>query len=244
MLALFCVFQNIQKGLNMAIRGFNDKSLEKELRQILDRQMDSYVQRFITAGNKLMKQSYIDGIGEWYSQSGLPRSTFNHIKKHVHSYKTMTRSTNKVTLMFHGYLDGDGVESEGLFPSVRKWARDHSEPWHYMKNPNNPERSPLSMSITPSEYVINLQWQYGVIGLPNKARNTGTGWINPRFRSHGWSMEHVTGNAIRDAFDKLKEDPSTKLQKRQTTQGAGINSSNRAGMDNLSKNRSKADRKA
>ena len=58
------------------------------------------------------------------------------------------------------------------------------------------------MNYTIGEYLFKLPWEEGIIGLPPYARNTKTGWENPKPIVKEKSLEAFLKEDMKKKWDK------------------------------------------
>ena len=153
----------------MAIRS-GLKISDKELKKFADRITERYVNRYISAGNKAQKELRKKYTINWFlNMSDTMISSLDYTNK-------LIQRNEKAYLYFTSYVDMNKFEM---------MARNNDESIYRWQNKYN-------ANINPSQYLLDLQWNQGVHGLPKEwtrpnpifgDKNIGEGdnWYNPYY---------------------------------------------------------------
>lgn len=192
-------------------------AIAQAIQKIIDREVDSYAQRYKTALTKAMKDIVQQSVRTWHGASGL--STGEMLASAVNTESAFVRTTkDHKVIRVTSYFDSGTIDSmSSLFPDAGRWAGRH------------PELCTMSVGA----YIFFLRWDLGITALPEKANFTGSGWVNPNFQMsslgpmQSYCLQEVMNNLIAVAG------MPGMMRGRNQSMGAGINSSNRGGMSNL-----------
>lgn len=183
--------------------------------KIIDREIDSYAQRFKTALTKVTLQIAKESVMEWYSGSGL--STGAEVASAIRVESSFLRKTKGTkTIHVRGCFDEarlDAITSH--YESAIRWNAKHSDICDY----------------TPGTYIFLLRWDLGVTALPERATATDTGWVNEHFQcSSLGSLKDFLALSMKVG---IKNKAADVMRGRNYGMGAGSKSSNRTGLANL-----------
>lgn len=164
----------------MAIRATGLKINDKELQKFADRITEKYVDRYISAGNKAQKEIRQQSTIEWFvngHDTMLDSLEFEH---------KLVQKNGFATIYFTSYVNMVKFDTLARIndPSIYRWMAKYNA------------------SIDPADFLINLQWNQGIHGLPQiwhhpnyrfgQSYSSGANtWINPYFNQSD-SMESFT----------------------------------------------------
>lgn len=145
----------------MAIRSSGLKINDKELKKFADNITEKYVTRYIAAGNKAQREIRKKYTIEWFLNESYTMADslrFEH---------KLVQKNGLAIIYFNSYVDMNRFEVATRFndPSIYEWA----DRYH--------------VGINPAEFLLDLQWNQGVHGLPKE-----WGRPNPRF-GQTWSPD-------------------------------------------------------
>lgn len=84
------------------------------------------------------------------------------------SYRTLVKQRGqKIILEFESFIN----DYDARHTSLYGWNQRHGNP------------------VDPSEFIVDLQWKQGIIGLP--AESSQTGWVNERFHQYQPLYRHT-----------------------------------------------------
>lgn len=176
------------------INGLNiDKAaMQKTLDNILSRE----VTRYKNAGLKAMQELRTGAIDMWYrdnTDSSMKAAT----KSEVESIK---QNKGNITITITSYVDIDeynrvkmAKETENPY-SIYEWREKWVDNGLSMKVPT-PGGLDYKYDNSPADYLVYLQWELGIRGLPEKAEHTKTGWTN-RFFDQTTPMRDFVGGIV------------------------------------------------
>ena len=137
----------------MAIRASGLKINDKELKKFADRVTEKYVKRYISAGNKAQKEIREKYTIDWFlNKSTTMVNTLDYTHK-------LVQKDGKAYLYFASYVNMGKFEMANIFnrASIYDWANRYNA------------------GINPSQYLLDLQWNQGIHGLPRE-------WTRPNYR--------------------------------------------------------------
>lgn len=136
----------------MAIRS-GLKINDKELKKFADRITEKYVNRYISAGNKAQKELRRKYTMDWFLNES---TTMADSLDYTHN---LVQRNGKAYLYFTSYVDIGRFEIANVFnnASIYTWANRYHA------------------GINPSQYLLDLQWNQGIHGLPRE-------WSRPNYR--------------------------------------------------------------
>lgn len=137
----------------MAIRASGLKIDDKELKKFADRITEKYVNRYISAGNKAQKELRKKYTLEWFlNESDTMADALDYTCK-------LVQKNGKAYLYFTSYVDMGKFAANNISngASIYDWA----DRYH--------------VGINPSWYLLDLQWNQGIHGLPRE-------WSRPNYR--------------------------------------------------------------
>lgn len=210
-------------------KGINDKELKKAI--------DNYTARIVTiaaqAGKKAMQELRESAVKKWYKDS---TAQYAMHKSTCYESDTPKQSNNKIEITIRSYINTEEFENQKRIASennqykhpysnVKKWRERHefgnrgsdgkkggTGYWtYYDREPSEKTllRETLKMPYSIGEYLFNLPWEEGIIGLPPKERHTGTGWENPKpiqrepLKNIEEGMKKKWGKTVQKHFDEL-----------------------------------------
>lgn len=149
-------------------------------------------------GLEAMRELTTTGITEWYKKMGSRSKTL--IRSMDYKVSNITQDSNFVYIDITAYLD---MEKYAYFNShtnirknVYKWREKHEENgWRYYGVGEPQPAIPMPMSVP--EYMADLQWNQGILGLPEKGKYTS--WVNPNFKQDE-SLYNYTSKYIADKW--------------------------------------------
>ena len=137
----------------MAIRASGLKINDKELKKFADRITEKYVDRYISAGDKAQKELRKKYTIEWFlNESDTMADALDYTHK-------LVQRNGKAYLYFTSYVDMGRFATNNISngASIYDWANRYHA------------------GINPSWYLLDLQWNQGVHGLPRE-------WSRPNYR--------------------------------------------------------------
>ena len=137
----------------MAIRASGLKINDKELKKFADRITEKYVNRYISAGDKAQKELRKKYTIEWFlNESDTMADALDYTHK-------LVQRNGKAYLYFTSYVDMGRFATNNISngASIYDWANRYHA------------------GINPSWYLLDLQWNQGVHGLPRE-------WSRPNYR--------------------------------------------------------------
>lgn len=180
-------------------KGIDDKALKKVI--------DNYTAHIATiaarAGREAMKELRESAVKKWYNstaQYAMHNSTY-------YESDPPKQSKGKIEITIRSYVNIDEFEDHkriasknnkmrSPYENLLRWRERHEKGnrgsdgkrsgtgyWtYYDREPSETTklRTVLEMPYTIGEYLFNLPWEEGIVGLPPKERKTGTGWVNPK----------------------------------------------------------------
>ena len=213
-------------------RGIDDAALKK----IIDQYVDRIVRVVTTAGKEVMKELRIAAVKRWYNSTAA--NAMNNATKVESDSPKQNKDT--ITITIRSYVDVNEYEAQRIvssernlysspYNSVVRWRERHeignrdSEGnrggtgfWtYYDQNPSksNPLRKVMSMPYSIGEYLFKLPWEEGIFGLPPQARDTGTGWVNPKNSTKGSSLKEYVEEDIKNKAEKKVNEKFWELYK-------------------------------
>lgn len=149
-------------------------------------------------GLEAMRELTTTGITEWYKKMGSRSKTL--IRSMDYKVSNITQDSNFVYIDITAYLD---MEKYAYFNShtnirknVYKWREKHEENgWRYY-GVGEPQPA-IQMPMSVPEYMADLQWNQGILGLPEKGKYTS--WVNPNFKQDE-SLYNYTSKYIADKW--------------------------------------------
>lgn len=173
----------------MAVRATGIKINDRELKKFADRLTEKYVDRYISAGNKAQKEIREKSTLEWFIDS---QGTMVDSLDYTHK---LVQKNGKAIIYFTSYVDMNQFErlSTQNDSSIYRWKNKYKA------------------SIDPASFLLDLQWNQGIHGLPLAwsrpnplfgDRNIGSGnsWTNPYF-NQGESLESYTRNRFKKDWE-------------------------------------------
>lgn len=136
----------------MAIRS-GLKINDKELKKFADLITEKYVNRYISAGSKAQKELRRKYTMDWFlNESTTMADSLDYTHK-------LVQRNGKAYLYFTSYVDIGRFEMANVFnnASIYTWANRYHA------------------GINPSQYLLDLQWNQGIHGLPRE-------WSRPNYR--------------------------------------------------------------
>lgn len=205
---------SIKAGVGFKLSGYEGTQIEKELERLINREVDSYVQRMATALKRSMKDTGRRLVTEWYSASGL--SGGGRVASALRVEDEFLKRKNKKIVRLTSYFDGEVLDAmSDRYPSAQRWAAKH----------------PDLITMSAGQYMFFLRWDLATIALPERAHFTGSGWVNENyeFSSLGPLKQYYCNNILTSVTNAS----SQYLRQRNRFMGAGTLSANRGGLSNL-----------
>ena len=137
----------------MAIRATGLKINDKELQKFADRIVEKYVDRYISAGDKAQKEIRKKYTIEWFLHGS---TTMTDALEYEHK---LVQKNGFATIYFTSYVNMGKFSANMIANNsqIFTWAN------HY------------HAGIDPASYVLDLQWNQGIHGLPYE-------WSRPNYR--------------------------------------------------------------
>lgn len=137
----------------MAIRASGLKINDKELKKFADKITEKYVNRYISAGDKAQKELRRKYTVGWFqNKSEIMADSLDYTHK-------LVQRNGKAYLYFTSYVDMGRFAANNISNEVSIYG--WSERYH--------------AGINPSQYLLDLQWNQGIHGLPRE-------WSRPNYR--------------------------------------------------------------
>lgn len=175
----------------MGIRGSSVKVNNKELQRIIDNTTSREVTKLSNAGKQAMENIVSSGISGWYRHL-LSESTGLAIRKSMEYRSTNVRQKNRfVYIDIIASVNMDTYQRYTEHYAINDYVKRHED-----------------YDLVPHTFVFNLQWQQGILGLPE--RSSHTSWVNLNF-IQGEPMYEYIANLIKKTFDKEMVKISRKL---------------------------------
>lgn len=160
-----------------------DEELQKGILRIVDRD----VKRWISAGNKAQKELRTKYTIDWFVGKDHESHTMVDALEFKHK---MVQKKGIISLYFTSYVNMGRFAITTAFndPSIYRW------------------KAKYGANIDPAEYLLDLQWNQGIHGLPQEwshpnkrfhQTEDNPPWINPYF-NQGIPMKDY----MREAFEK------------------------------------------
>lgn len=132
--------------------GKNLKLNDAALDKMVEKAMSHAVTKYKSAGKKANEELRRMSVIEWFGRfdSDTMLRSLNY-KENIHQDK------DKIYLNFYSYIDNYEADHTSLYG----WNKRHEYP------------------LEPADFIIDLQWNQGIIGLPE--RSSETSWINYNF---------------------------------------------------------------
>lgn len=178
----------------------NDSLMQKRLDNLVNKE----AKRWISAGIKVMKEIRVTAMREWYGRVGGKSGLMEQATQYKHYAKTNPETKAK-RIYIVSYIDINMLEGMNAFPKARSWMEAHSRPdWTYRGKKAIPPRAPIARTHdTSSEYVMDLQWNKGILGLPQRETMTGTGWSNSNFKNSKPPVLRATDDLKNEWADRV-----------------------------------------
>lgn len=149
------------------------------LKQVFNQLVQSQVSKFRQIGINAMREIREGAVNAWYGSTAL--NTMNIATEYTASkHAKLVNGQYVVTITSYVDIDKYDAEkqrrSEGTY-SIYEWVDKHSKAGWSLGEVSYGE--PISMEYAPAAYLIHLQWDLGIRGLPERETKTGTGWTNP-----------------------------------------------------------------
>lgn len=179
-----------------SIRGYKKGIDDKSLRDVIDKYTAHITTVAAKAGKKAMYKLRTSAVKRWYN------STAALAMNDATIYESdMPKQKNKqIEITIRSYVDIDLFEEykksasernsmSSPYENLSRWRKRHEKDgWRYLgvKQPQMDDDiykksfPAIKMPYSIGEYLFKLPWEEGIIGLPPNARNTGTGWKNPK----------------------------------------------------------------
>lgn len=185
-----------------SIRGYKKGINNQALKDFVDKYTAHIATIAKNAGIEAMKELRTSAVKRWYNSTA--HNAMNGAT--IYEADLPKQGNRKIEITIRSYIDINKFESlkksasdrnqfSSPYDSLKRWRYRHeignrgsdgkrggSGYWtYYDRNPSdeNPLRKVISMPYSIGEYLFNLPWEEGIIGLPPYERHTGTGWVNP-----------------------------------------------------------------
>lgn len=221
-----------------SIRGYKKGIDNNELKKVIDRYTAHITTIATQAGKEAMHDLRKAAVKRWYNSTAHQHMNNATV---VESDSPKQRD-KKIEIIIRSYVDVNLFEvskasasDRNLFSSpydsLVRWRKRHeignrgsdgtkggTGYWtYYDRNPSNenPLRTVIDMPYSIGEYLFKLPWEEGILGLPPKARHTGTGWENPAkniYNKHG-SLESYLKKDLEKKWAKTVRNKFAKLNK-------------------------------
>ena len=171
----------------MSIRAVGLEINDKEIKRIVNNEVEKYVKRYQSAGRKAMKELRDQYTVDWFLNES------DTMLKSLRYSDWMEQRDGNAILYFNSYVDMDAFEAQVAQndTSIYKWKEKYNA------------------DINPAEFLLDLQWKQGIHGLP-------LSWTHPNYRfgqfgeppytnpyyNQGTSMEEYIEDGIRTNWEK------------------------------------------
>lgn len=176
----------------------------KALLALLNREVDSFVHRAITAYKKSYKQLREEAVANWYSKYNFSDARAINLST-VYDIKTSygNKSTQgTVYIRLNSEVDIEKLKNFGHlmsgYENLIKWYNRHNQDgWNYPFG-NKEDRKPhtaIPFQYSAEEevvrFLLDLRWNQGIANLPQKSH--WTSWTNQYFKQ----TEDTAGNYVK-----------------------------------------------
>lgn len=197
--------------VSYSIKGTNTRKL---VATIMNRVTDSVAHRVKTAATKAMLQLGQKSIIDWYAASGL--TTGQEVASALRVESSFLRNQGGAKLIkVTSYFDVPSLNAmSGYFKSAEKWCYRHSE---------------INCDYTPGTYIFLLRWNTGALNLPEESNVSD--WINDNYQVSPYgALQSYFAISI---MANIESTTNALIRKRNRSMGAGTESKNNSGINNL-----------
>lgn len=148
-----------------------------EINRIVNSLINQEVNRYKKIGNQTHKELRERATIKWFNDLLFPESRYTMMK--ALRYKSNTKiNNNLIELEFISYIDSSkyDIANTSMYRQKNKYPIDHF-----------------------SYIVEDLQWEHGILGLPEKSSKTD--WVNKYFHK-GNSLEDITEKVFKDNWKR------------------------------------------
>ena len=197
------------------------KGLSQSTIKVINREVDSYINRQITAAKKAYQALREKSVTNWFVRTGHYNQDYADIvnKSTVYGSNVNWAKGDNIEITLTSDVDGAKLDSLGMFitSSLNAWREKHTE---------------VTMPYTMSEFRWHLLWYEGILALPLSS-HIGSGWVNSHPMISGVTAQRYVEDYINS---NIASAAVNGMQSRSQTKGSGILSKNRnSGMKNLKK---------
>lgn len=158
----------------------------KQINSQFDIILDNVIRNTGIVGKNIMKGLVDDAITSWYSSFGLNSNPNSIIKSMKYTYITRKR-TDSVFVDVYAEIDKDAYTYYTSHYSIYDWKKRHE-----LEN------------FSPQDFLINLQWKQGILGLPERGEMTS--WVNNHFHQSSETLFECVKNNVNNKWtNKVKE---------------------------------------
>ena len=189
------------------IRGIHKGINDKALKEAIDNFCKETIHKAAVAGERLMREKRSSAVRTWYhSTSAIAMNDATHYVRSKVEQKgsefvvTITSYVDENEFEEKKQERSERDQLRNTYSKLVSWRYRHEKGnrgsdgrrkknggyWTYMdREPSTKSdeyrlREVIAMPYTIGEYMFNLPWEEGIIGLPPEARKTDTGWKNPK----------------------------------------------------------------
>ena len=200
------------------IRGYTKGINNKELKRFINNYMARITTIAKNAGLEAMKELRESVVTKWYG--GTPSSkAMNASTIYESKPSDIKQKKGKIEITVRSYIDSGIYESAiasfspRKYTSVSRWKEKHEKPWQFYGK--GEVYTPLKMDFTVGEFLFNLPWEEGMIGLPPKERYTGTKWVNPakKIYNGNGNLDDYLNNQMREKWNSAVKKKFKNLMK-------------------------------
>lgn len=193
------------------------------LQKALDRIVENEVYRWKQAGVKALEDVREGAVGTWYNNGKGKGNHINTATKYETKMSGTGRNSDKVTITISSYVDSEmykeivmanqEISKYGNWTSgIEAWKARHSvDGWTYYNKKNGVPHPAISMHYTTGEYLVYQLWDKGIVGLPAGARETGTGWVNPKPPKDREPMREYVTRMVNEKWGKKTQELHGKI---------------------------------
>ena len=220
-----------------SIRGYKKGINDKELKKAIDRYTSHIATIAAKAGREAMRELRRSAVKKWYNGSTASGHMNNATIVESDSPK---QKKGKIEITIRSYVDiakfeaskknaSENNKFSSPYENVVKWRERHeignrgsdgrrggTGYWtYYDREPSNknPLREVMNMKYSIGEYLFKLPWDDGTIGLPPNARDTGTGWVNPKPIVRDPSLEEYVKKYLKDKWEETVSEKFAEFNK-------------------------------
>lgn len=219
-----------------SIRGYKKGIDSQALKEFVDKYTAHMATIAAKAGKQVMENIRSAAVRTWYhstAEVAMNEST-------VYESDSPKQAKNKIEITIRSYIDINKFEEmkrsasdrnwfASPYESVKRWRERHEKDgWRYYgresvhmyeENLNRlgtyqPSRPAISMPYSIGEYLFNLPWEEGIVGLPEEERYTDTGWVNPSKNAQRDSLKSYVNERFKKEWSKQVNEEFAKISQK------------------------------